>query len=213
MDWWKKAFNKDYIAKYQWQEKLTERQVDFVLQHVPQNKVLAILDVACGYGRHANLLGTHGHTVLGLDQSMDMLKHAAKHSTGHVMFERHDMRDPLPASGFDVVVNLFTSFGYFSDEDNRKSLANMAAALKRGGVLILDFVNPEVPYFKGEVKNKRWQFNKHGVVGDIMLYSENEFRGLFEAVGLGSVESYGDYDSSPYDEETSHRLIMVGKKK
>ena len=47
------------------------------------------------------------------------------------------MREPLPQT-FDVVVNLFTSFGYFKDDsENRKVLAAVVAMLQKEEFLLM----------------------------------------------------------------------------
>lgn len=44
---------------------------------------------------------------------------------------------------FDIVLLLFTSFGYFSDEENFRVLKNVYAALKPSGHFVLDVPNTE----------------------------------------------------------------------
>src|SRR5205807_10627824 len=48
----------------------------------------------------------------------------------------------IPWTGrFDAVISWFTSFGYFDDEGNRAVLRGARAALRDGGVLLLDINN------------------------------------------------------------------------
>ena len=52
------------------------------------------------------------------------------------------MRDLPFESDFDLVVNLFTSFGYFQQEgDDVKVIESISRALKNDGILILDYLN------------------------------------------------------------------------
>lgn len=99
-----------------------------------------LLDVPCGQGRHAHLLMEAGYDVDGLDYSEDLLKVARKRGTGsNLRYVRGDMRR-LPArwtKRFDVVVNLFTSFGFFAHPvDDAKVIAEFARVLKAGGRLV-----------------------------------------------------------------------------
>jgi ubiquinone/menaquinone biosynthesis C-methylase UbiE len=99
-----------------------------------------ILDVPCGQGRHAHLLAEAGYDVDGLDYSNDMLRVARRRGFGpDLRYTRGDMRR-LPArwtKRFDAVVNLFTSFGFFSHPaDDARVIENFARVLKHGGTLI-----------------------------------------------------------------------------
>ena len=99
-----------------------------------------ILDVPCGQGRHAHLLAEAGFDVDGLDYSAALLDKARERGTGaRLRYTRGDMRR-LPARWtrrFDAVVNLFTSFGFFTDPaDDRRVIREFARVLKPGGTLV-----------------------------------------------------------------------------
>ena len=94
----------------------------------------------CGQGRHAHLLVEAGFDVDGLDYSADLLARAKKRGAGsRLRYLRGDMRK-LPArwtGRFDAVLNLFTSFGFFSDpSDDARVIAEFARVLKPGGLLV-----------------------------------------------------------------------------
>ena len=99
-----------------------------------------ILDCPCGQGRHAHLLAGAGYDVDGLDYSADLLARATSRGTSKTLrFTRGDMR-ALPArwtGRFDVVLDLFTSFGFFLDpNDDARVIREFARVLKPGGVLV-----------------------------------------------------------------------------
>jgi len=99
-----------------------------------------VLDVPCGQGRHAHLLAEAGFDVDGLDYSADLLERAMRRGTGpRLRYHRGDMRR-LPArwtGRFDAVLNLFTSFGFFTDPaDDVRVIEEFARVLTPGGVLI-----------------------------------------------------------------------------
>lgn len=99
-----------------------------------------VLDCACGQGRHAHLLAEAGFDVDGLDYSADLLRHARARGTSKTLrYTRGDMR-ALPArwtGRFAAVVNLFTSFGFFTNPaDDARVIAEFARVLEPGGMLV-----------------------------------------------------------------------------
>lgn len=99
-----------------------------------------ILDCPCGQGRHARPLASAGYRVDGLDYSAPLLKRAREEGLPPgLRYTRGDMRR-LPSrwtGRFDAVVNLFTSFGFFSDpRDDARVIAEFARVLAPNGVLI-----------------------------------------------------------------------------
>jgi SAM-dependent methyltransferase len=99
-----------------------------------------VLDVPCGQGRHAHLLAETGFRVDGLDYSAHLIAKAKARGTGPSLhYTRGDMRR-LPArwtSRFDAVLNLFTSFGFFtSPADDARVIAEFARVLRPGGALV-----------------------------------------------------------------------------
>jgi SAM-dependent methyltransferase len=99
-----------------------------------------VLDCPCGQGRHAHLLAEAGYDVDGLDYSRDLLAHAKRRGAGpNLRYTRGDMRalPPKWKGKFDAVVNLFTSFGFFTDPwDDERVIGEFARVLKPGGVLV-----------------------------------------------------------------------------
>jgi ubiquinone/menaquinone biosynthesis C-methylase UbiE len=99
-----------------------------------------VLDVPCGQGRHAHLLAEAGFDVDGLDYSAELLAVASKRGKGqNLRYTRGDMRQ-LPngwTKRFDAVLNLFTSFGFFSHpSDDVRVIKEFARVLKPGGTLV-----------------------------------------------------------------------------
>ena len=99
-----------------------------------------VLDAACGYGRHARVLAGAGYCVVGLDRSPVLLAEARRRSEGAEWpnWVQGDYRElPFAAASFDVVVNLFTSFGFFLEPaDDARVIAEFARVLAPGGMLV-----------------------------------------------------------------------------
>ena len=107
---------------------------------------LSLLDLACGKGRHARAAARLGHEVVGLDLSRNSIEAARLQSADlpRLSFEVGDMRDFALGRSFDGVLNLFTSFGYFSHgSDHMAVLERIHAHLNPGGFLILDFLEAD----------------------------------------------------------------------
>jgi ubiquinone/menaquinone biosynthesis C-methylase UbiE len=143
---WYQSFFEHYLRIYGpfLSSEQTEREVDGMVRLLNLVKGTVILDLACGYGRHALALARRGYRVTGLDLSRTLLAHAedeARNAGLQVRFLRGDMRSIPYEHTFDVVTCLFSSFGYFElEEDNQEVLDQVYRVLKPGGLFLLDIV-------------------------------------------------------------------------
>src|SRR5690606_41461251 len=80
----------------------------------PEHK---ILDLASRKGRHSIYMNSIGLDVVGVDLSPHNIAEAKKAENDRLHFYVHDMREVFRKEGFDFVLNLFTSFGYFETEE------------------------------------------------------------------------------------------------
>ncbi|HET6681043.1 MAG TPA: methyltransferase domain-containing protein [Gemmatimonadaceae bacterium] len=140
--WWATQFDRHYLHEYEPLFRLEQDRREVArLQELLQLPVGArILDCPCGQGRHAHLLAETGFDVDGFDLSKALLDVARKRGTGRTLrYRQGDMRR-LPArwtGRFDAVLNLFTSFGFFSDPaDDARVIAQFARVLRPGGMLV-----------------------------------------------------------------------------
>lgn len=106
----------------------------------------SILDVPCGIGRVAIPLARLGFEVTGVDLSPHLItvanKKAAEHKLkpGRAKFlvcDMHDLSSKFPRENFDVVLNVFTSIGYGSEEEDLAFFREARAVTKRGGILLI----------------------------------------------------------------------------
>lgn len=203
----------------------------------------AVLDAACGVGRHSLEFARRGFDVTGVDASAAYLKLArvrARKEGLAARFEQADLLELKPYAGrFDLVTNLFTSFGYHtSAARNEAALKGMAASLRRGGWLAMELLPRET--LDGWFRPKDWDRNADGSYvlqerrwddggrrmaatvtwlkgrrrrvrqSSIFVYTREELAAMFRRAGLRSIRNFGGYDGRPFRGDS--RLLMIGRK-
>ena len=127
----------------------TQREMRFlhwVFRELADVEVREILDVACGTGRHAIPLSKKGYTVTGGDRSQAMLavlEEKVRRANIEIPVIKCDMKDIEFREEFDAIICMYTSFNYLlTDQDIERALAAFHRALRPGGIVILDLMNP-----------------------------------------------------------------------
>lgn len=208
-----------------------------LLQELKPRPGSHILDLACGRGRHAKFLSELGHEVTGIDLSECSIDYARQYSNDQLHFEMGDMRQPYGKNRFDLIFNLFTSFGYFENwEDDVQALKMMKHALKPGGTLVLDFMNVnkvrlglveeelrQVDSIEFHIERfirdgaviKKITFEdqgkKHQYEERVQLLDREDFGKLFEEAGLCVTAVYGDFSLAGFQARESERLILMAQ--
>jgi 2-polyprenyl-3-methyl-5-hydroxy-6-metoxy-1,4-benzoquinol methylase len=136
------VFDEDYLYFYEAMlNERTQEDVDTVVELLELAPGAHVLDCPCGHGRIANALAERGFHVTGIDASELFLGRAREDAAERgvdVEYVHGDMRDLPWRTRFDAVVNWFTSFGYFSDDENKLVLRQFHDALEPGGRLVLE---------------------------------------------------------------------------
>jgi SAM-dependent methyltransferase len=137
--WYRRFFDRDYVhlLRNQMDARRTRAEADLIVMSVGLRRGDRVLDVACGFGRHAAELARRGFDVTGVDLSAAMLAEGRRLHP-RVKFLKMDMRRLPFVAEFDAVINMFTSFGYFTPRENLATLRRMARALRPGGRLLID---------------------------------------------------------------------------
>jgi SAM-dependent methyltransferase len=197
-----------------------------------------ILDVACGKGRHAKFMHAQGMHVTGIDLSCNSIAAANTFADENLTFDVWDMRIPYKENDFDVVTNLFSSFGYFDNPtDDDRAIQAMQTVLKNDGLLIFDYMNPEfiIKSLKGReiVSRGDLQFHiqrkvengfickqinflhegqEHEYTERLKVIKFEQFQKMFLGLNFKVVETFGNYDLSPFAFGSSPRQIWILKK-
>ena len=220
-------------------EEEASRFLDLFLQHIPVPEGATILDLACGAGRHARYLASLGYHVTGIDINEESLQVARQFESEYLRFERHDIREAYASSAFDLVMNLFTSFGYFDSEaEDVKVLKNVSTALKKDGSFVIDYLNTDyivsrlVDYEEYENEGVRFKIkrflksdfivklievyeneNTYYFAEKIRMYNLQSFEEMIDEAGMQIVNIFGDYFFNEFDDTESPRLILHCKLK
>jgi len=203
----------------------------------------AVLDLCCGPGRHAVGFAQSGFQVTGVDRSsflLDRARELASQAGAAVEWIKEDMRSFVRPATFDLACNLFTSFGYFKDEqDDLRVLRNIHQSLRQRGVLVIEVVGKErlartwqntisSELADGSLIVQRpqlrdnwcrvysdWTLIKEGRTRSFSfehaIYSGRELKDRLLNCGFAQVQLFGDLQGSAYDLEAK-RLIAVARK-
>lgn len=195
-------------------------------------------DLCCGKGRHSIYLNAKGYHVEGTDLSAKSIEEAGKSANDTLQFYQHDMRRLFRTNYFDVVFNLFTSFGYFEKrEDDLHVFDAVQKALKRGGLFVFDYLNASyvrnlmVPHdaktlggitfsISKRIENntiiKGIDFTADGeqfhFEERVKLFDQAYFEALAYDCGLKIMHTFGNYQLHDFDPVQSPRLILIMQK-
>lgn len=163
-DWYKKIWTLD-IRNMSWVED-TKRQVDFIIKTLELKGNEKILDLACGFGRHALEFARRGYDVTGVDITPEYVAYAneqAKKEKLQAAFICADIRKVNFIQSFDVVLNMADgAIGYLeNDEENKKIFQVAADALKKGGKHFMDIMNGS--YADTHFPCKLWDAGESGL--------------------------------------------------
>src|SRR5258708_14288779 len=142
MAWYQEWFGEEYLELYSHRDETEAREQVAFFRGQCGDIEGPILDLACGMGRHIQELTASGCHAIGCDRSYTMLK-TGRAEYGPMPMARADMRQlPFYDDTFAGLVNFFTSFGYFADEDeNLAVVQEMSRVLKNDAVFLFDYLN------------------------------------------------------------------------
>lgn len=239
-EWFETWFDSPYyhILYKNRDHKEAELFLDHLITFLNPAPYAKILDVACGKGRHSIYLNKKGFNVTGYDLSEESISHDKQFENSELQFYLHDMREIFRSNYYDLVVNLFSSFGYFEKErDNVRCLISHSTALKPNGILVFDYFNCSKIVSSGnmtfdkhidgidfhieksisnDVVIKQIEFadnnQKFHFEERVLLLRKETLQRYFELAGLEIQNIFGNYDLEPFEVDKSDRLILIAKK-
>lgn len=244
-EWPVAFFDDEYLKIYlhQFTPERTEQEVDFIEAALAPAPGDAVLDLACGSGRHAIRMARRGYRVTGVDfnpRYLELAEAEARRAGVTVEWMARDMRALDFTARFDRVYSFFTSFGYYSDEENEEVLGRIALALRPGGRLLLDMMNRD--WLLTHPQQRTWSQREDGALlmeeisldlrtsrvtsrltliepdrgagpvkqFDLRAYTCAELTALLRRSGLHVREVWGGADRSVYSAE-SRRLTLLAE--
>lgn len=239
--WFKTWFDTTYYHILYKHRDYTEASVfiDNIIQFLQIPNKAKCWDLCCGKGRHSIFLNQKGLDVIGTDLSEQSINEANKSANEYLEFYTHDMRHLFRTNYFDVVFNLFTSFGYFDKKnDDVNVFKSVEKALVPKGYFVFDFLNEtyiknaliasETKTIDGIAFHINKTIENNTVVKSITftdngkdyqfkervkLFDKLYFEELAELSDLKICHTFGNYNLEPFSLENSPRLILVLQKK
>ncbi len=199
-----------------------------------------VLDLCCGPGRCSIALARVDYAVTGVDVTpflLDKARESGEQAGVDVEWIHADMRDFVRENAFDLVISMFTSFGYFDEKDDDLIvLRNIHKSLKPDGVCLIDVIGKErlarfrQPVMCNELEDgtmlverneifddwtrirNRWTIVRDGMMKHFnfhhTLYSGQELKDRMRQAGFSDVALYGNLDGDEYGYD-AQRLIAV----
>ncbi len=217
----------------------TRTETDFVVSVTGAEPGWNCLDLGCGRGRHALALAARGLTVTGVDANADSLDRARRAASGlSADFVQADMRViPIAERGYDLVLILQNTFGFFSDIENADLLRRSVRGLRRGRYLCIDVANydyirdhltPRITVqgtdrehlieqeldYASAVLTQRYTTEGEGAEARVSrqrLYGAAELASLFRMAGLEAVSVYGSFDPGRSPGPGDRYIQVVGR--
>lgn len=210
----------------------TSSEVAFVEHYLPLDAFPNLIDIACGPGRHTELLAAKGYHVLGIDKDRPSIRQAQENAQPNASYRVLDMRDlaTLPTK-FDGAINLWHSFGFYDDATNGRILKAISQRLRRGGRAIFAIYNrnhmqtlpEEVESFQEDEllrTRRRWKGNRltceiryRSGLSDTLnwqIYTPDEFADLADQNGLTELTrcAWFNADLSPSKEHARMQFVF-----
>jgi SAM-dependent methyltransferase len=201
-----------------------------------------VLDACCGVGRHSLEFARMGFEVVGVDLNPEYLEAARASFQAESLSAQFFCQNVLALDikqSFDLIINMYISFGYFeAEEDNLQFLKNLHAHLADKGKLLVETLGKE--HAVRDFRENEW-YEENGVLvlaryaltddcsrlrnrwilidGDSRcdytftqrLYCAGELKALFLRAGFSEVRVYGSLKGDPYD-HAAQGLVAVGTK-
>ena len=244
-EWFRESFREQYLWRYSHRDQDEARTtVDLIGGVTGLAHGASVLDAPCGAGRHAREFAARGFVTTALDLRAELIAIARRsHADSRAAYLRADLRAiPARSAAFDLVANLFSSFGYMeTDTENAGVLRELARVCRPGGWVIVDFLNEPQLRASLQPSSERtlpqgWHVaerrliagrpprvvkhttlahldgTRHDIVESVRLYTPGELQAAMAAAGCNVEHVFGDYHGAAHTERAP-RCILFGRRR
>jgi SAM-dependent methyltransferase len=222
-------------------EEETWKDVDFICDVLDLHEGAKVLDLFCGTGRHSLELARRGYLSTGIELNpgyLELGKQSSKGIANAPKFIQGDVRYVDFGEGYDAVIVMFQSFGYFSDREDISVLSKIFDALKPKGRFLIEILNRDwilknfveiqeniidgirvIEKREFDVLTSRNNFviqrhEKDGIVtkvGSWRMYSAHEIKNILEGIGFRLVGGYSNLEKEPLTIDTRLMRMVLEK--
>lgn len=153
-------------------EELTKRELDFMIQYfslVPGKKVL---DIMCGYGRHAIGLARKGLDVTAVDNLSDYIndiQQTVNEENLSLTYLQSDILAYTPADKYDLVICMGNSINFFDEKDSIKLMTTISNSLNKGSHFLINTWSLAEIVIKN-FESKSWSYD-----GEYKMLSDSQY--------------------------------------
>jgi ubiquinone/menaquinone biosynthesis C-methylase UbiE len=195
-----------------------------------------VLDFSCGTGNLLGALSKMGFICKGSDLSGDMIAIAKQHYQ-NIPFFVEDMSSIRMRQEFDVILNTFNSVNYLLlKSDVIRMFRSVRRIIAKDGVYVLDFStanmyekNFEGKYrhdYSGMIFEQVCEYDREERIArttfiyedgqqeihEQKAYSLKEILEMIDETGFEILDSFGNFDMSPQDEESLRYVFILRSK-
>ncbi len=170
--WWDEVFDEEFLRFVPLPAPAeVERTADFLVAALALKTDAAVLQVGCGAGDHSLALSRRQLNVTGVDFSLPLTLVAGERAqkvAAPMRLYRLDPRELPFVDEFEAAFCIGSSWGYFSDEDNRRMLKQIARGLRPGGRFCLEIIHRD--YAVTALPSRSWREGE-----GCLVFEESEF--------------------------------------
>ena len=153
-------------------EELTGKEIDFMLPYFNLQPGSKVLDLMCGYGRHAIALAKKGISVTAVDNLDDYINEIKK------ITEKENLPISAVKSGvieyktndkFDLILCMGNSLNFFNPDDTLQILLKISSYLKGKGYLLIN------TWSLAEIAIKQFKDKQWSQVGDMKYIVDSKY--------------------------------------
>lgn len=153
-------------------EKLTVNEIDFIVSYFNIQPGDKVLDIMCGYGRHAIALAQKGIVATAVDNLegyVNEIKSRAENEKLQVMAIKADILYYEAEGVFDLALCMGNSLCFFNKPDTLAILNMLSRHLKQGGHLLIN------TWMLAEIAFNSFQERGETNIGDLKFVTESKY--------------------------------------